>query len=182
MNKKGAMAQLIGVFVIILMAIAVIPIIAKQVGELQMSSESNFTYYGDQSFTSMITILPYIAGAIVLAIVIFMVINILRSVGIGSRGVDGVDSDNEDEDSDDEYEDNEDDDSEDEEESEEEEEPSELKKKHSTMVITKKKDGRVKTNVTLNPTGYNVDKYQLDKTPDSKLSYKEENFKKTKFD
>lgn len=181
MNKKGAMAQLIGVFVIILMAIAVIPIIAKQVGELQMSSESNFTYYGDQSFTSMITILPYIAGAIVLAIVIFMVINILRSVGIGSRGVDGVDdSDDEDEDSDNEYED--DDSDEDEEESEEDEPVSEPKKKHTTMVITKKKDGKVKTNVTLNPTGYNVDKYELDKIPDSKLSYKEENFKKTKFD
>jgi hypothetical protein len=180
MNKRGLLGNLLAATIAIALAVALlfvaVPVIKEQMGTYQANiTGTPSSISGD--LVTMLDFVPWVFAGFTLLIVILVVARMLRS----GDGVDGYDSDNEDdEESDDENDDDSDDDVvEEDEESEPEPAP---KKQHSTRVITKKKDGNVRTNVTLNPTGYNVDKYELTKPTDTKLSLKEANFNKTKYD
>jgi len=203
-NKRGMMAQLIGAFVILIIAVAAAPMLIDQIKQVQTYSASynNSSSMFDMSGagTTMMTVAIYGCIGLLGVFVIMMIYSALRNGGLVGGGG-GVESDDEnDEDSDDdvveEDEESDDDDDEDldeeldEEDEDEEEEDEDIEdedeprkeRRHSAVVTTIKKDGKVKTNVKLSPTGYNVDKYEIEKPTDTKLSLKEENFKKTKYD
>lgn len=179
MNKRGMLGNILAAMVAISLAVALlfvaVPVIKEQMGTYQANiTGTPSAISGD--LVTMLDFVPWVFGGFTLLIVILVVARMLRS----GDGVDGDDSDDEDEELDGDGDDDSDDDVvEEDEESEPEPEP---KKQHSTRVITKKKDGNVRTNVVLNPTGYNVDKYELTKPTDTKLSLKEGNFNKTRFD
>lgn len=180
MNKRGLLGNVLAAVIAMGLAVALlfvaVPVITEQMGTYQ----ANITGTPSSISGNLVTMLdyvPWVFAGFMLLFVILIVARMLRSDG----GVDSdYSSDEDDEDLDDENDDDSDDDVvEDEDESEPE---PETKRQHSTMVTTKKKDGRVKTNITLNPTGYNVDKYELTKPTDTKLNYKEDSFNKTKYD
>lgn len=177
-NKRGMLAQLVGAFVVVLIGVALIPIIANQMNEV---SSANIT---SPMSGTMIQLIPMFFGLVVLAMGIAMVYSALKSAGLVGGRKKGVDMGEEDEEEDEE-EDDEDEDYDEEEETEEEEEEEEPEpvapKKHSTTVTTTKRTGEKKMNIKFGP-GYNVDKYALDKPADTKLTYKEDMFKKTKYD
>lgn len=167
------LGKMVGAFVMIAIAVALFPVINDGIKNAQTNITSTPTEISGE-LNTMLDFVPIFFIATVALIVLMIIWNAFRDSGLGSeaKGVEGEESDDEDDDSTDDDVANED----------EESTPEPDVKKHSTMITTRKKDGRVRTNVTLNPTGYNVDKYELEKPTDVKLSYKEDNFKKTKYD
>ena len=166
-------AAIIAIALAVALLFVAVPVIKEQMGTYQANiTGTPSAISGD--LVTMLDFVPWVFGGFTLLIVILVVARMLRS----GDGVDGYDSDNED----DEESDDEDDDDSDDDVVEDDDEPEPEPKKHSTRVITKKKDGKVRTNITLSPTGYNVDKYELTKPTDTKLSLKEANFNKTKYD
>jgi len=174
-NKRGMLAQLIGVFVVIVIGVTLVPMIVEQINAAIAES--------DQPLPPMVkTLLDFVALLFGLGI-LFVVISVAW-IALKSGGMVGSEEPDEDDESDDEDDesDDEDDESDDEELFKEEEEPKPVQTKQRSTIVTTKKDGKMtKTNVVIGP-GYNVDKYALDKPQDSSLTIKEETFNKSRFD
>jgi hypothetical protein len=180
MNKKAMLGNVLIGVVMIALLIGLLAVAIPTIQDQMKSAQMNITNTPSSISGDLVVMLDYVPWVFAAFMVIFVIIFIMKMI----RGEDGVDGDNSYDEDDEELEEEDEDDSDDdvvEEDEESEPEPA-PKKQHSTRVITKKKDGRVRTNVTLNPTGYNVDKYELTKPTDTKLSLKEADFKKTKYD
>ena len=160
-NKRGMLAQLIGVFVVIVIGVTLVPMIVEQINAAIAES--------DQPLPPMVkTLLDFVALLFGLGI-LFVVISVAW-IALKSGGMVGSEEPDEDDESDDE------------ELFKEEEEPKPVQTKQRSTIVTTKKDGKMtKTNVVIGP-GYNVDKYALDKPQDSSLTIKEETFNKSRFD
>lgn len=171
------LGKIIGAFVMIAIAVAVFPFINTSVKSAQM----NITSTPSDISGTMVQMLDWVPLFFIATIALIVVMSLWRAFADSGDEYDSSGSGSSDD--------------EDEKDDDESKESKETKKrsttvttttkmernKSSTIVTTTTKTGSKKLNVKLGP-GYNVDKYELDKPLDNRLSYKEENFKKTKYD
>jgi magnesium-transporting ATPase (P-type) len=170
------LARMITAFVMIATAVAIFPVVSNTIQEAQQNITSTPSPISEQ-MVQMLNWMPWLFAGGILLIAIMVIFNALRSGGLTDDDYVPMKGDYNDEDD------------EDEESDENEDEPDntttppkeEKKKIHRTVVTTTKKTGERKMNVTVGP-GYNVDKYALDAPSDTKLTMKEKEFTKTRFD
>jgi glycerol uptake facilitator-like aquaporin len=153
------MGQWVGAVIILITAIALFPLVIQQIENAQLNITSTPSPIS-KDLNNMLDFVPYIFGGLMLIIVLTIV---LKHTNLTEDNNDNNGSDDEDD------------------KKSKTTVTTMVKQKHSTIITTTKKNGEKKLNIKLGP-GYNVDKYALDKPVDTKLTMKENEFKKTRFD
>ena len=172
MNKRGMMAQVIGAFIIVIIGISLIPVISQQIKNAQANITTNEMNNNstdviansiDSVNMTILKDLPYVFGG---ALIIFGVSAVIAALKEMFYSSDENDNDNEDDDKDDYIDD----------------EGEYKRKKHSTIIVPQgQKHVQLGNNYSVDKYS-GVDKYELEKPRDNKLSLKEADFKKSKYD